>query len=125
GDVPVVLVVPEFNLGDWTDEPILDCPALPAGRMRRWLRARDEAERALRDGDLAAARTLVAEMTGPDGGSSSVSHRLAARCAASPDEALTALRAAKDAVVSPFAIHSPRTLASVQEVMRRKADEAG
>ncbi|AVV44155.1 hypothetical protein PYK79_23890 [Streptomyces sp. ID05-04B] len=125
GDVLVVLVVPEFNLGDWTDEPILDCPALPAGRMRRWLRARDEAERALRDGDLAGARTLIAEMTGLDGGSSPVSHRLAAHCAASPDEALTALRAAKDAVVSPFAIHSPRTLASVQEVMRRKAVEAG
>ncbi|MER7576653.1 hypothetical protein [Streptomyces sp. NPDC126514] len=125
GGVHVVLVVPEFNLGDWTDEPILDCPALPAGRMRRWLRARDEAERALRDGDLTGARTLIAEMTGLDGGSSPASHRLAARCAASPDEALTALRAAKDAVVSPFAIHSPRTLASVQEVMRRKADEAG
>ncbi|OXS35612.1 hypothetical protein [Streptomyces sp. XY006] len=125
GGVPVVLVVPEFNLGDWTDEPILDCPALPAGRMRRWRSARDEAERALRSGDLAGARTLVAEMTALDGGSSPVSHRLAARCAASPDEALTALRAAKDAVVSPFAIHSPRTLASVQEVMRRKAGEAG
>lgn len=125
GEVPVVLVVPEFNLADWTDEPILDCPALPAGRMRRWLSARDEAERALRDGDLAGARALVAEMTALDGGSSPVSHRLAARCAASPDEELTALRAAKDAVVSPFAIHSPRTLASVQEVMRRKAGEAG
>lgn len=125
GDVPVVLVVPEFNLGDWTDEPILGCPALPAGRMPRWLGAHDEAERALRDGDLPKARTRVAAMTALDGGSSPVSHRLAARCAASPDEALAALRAAKDAVVSPFAIHSPRTLVSVQEVMRRKAGEAG
>ncbi|WP_327111076.1 hypothetical protein OG206_00745 [Streptomyces sp. NBC_01341] len=124
-DVPVVLVVPEFNLGDWKDEPLLDCPALPAGRMRRHLRAQEEAERAQRDGDLGTARTLSAEMTALDGGSSPVPHRLAAQCAASPDEALTALRAAKDAVVSPFTIHSPRTLASVQEVMRRKAGESG
>lgn len=125
GDRPVVLVVPEFNVRDWVDEPSLDCPALPGDRLARWLELRREAERAFDDHDLPRARPLVTRMTALDGGSSPVSQRLLARCSARPEEALDALRAAKDAVVSPFAIHSPRVLTSLQNLMRVKGPRLG
>lgn len=125
GQVPVILIVPEFNLGDWADEPALDCPVLPAGRILQWNQLRADAERSLAFGELKRASARAAEMIGLDGGCSPVSHRLAAACAATPAEATVALRAARDSVVSPGAFHSPRTLTSVQEVMRRKGRELG
>ncbi|WP_338930418.1 hypothetical protein WEB32_00385 [Streptomyces netropsis] len=125
GETPVVLVVPEFNLADWMDEPMLDCPALPAGRQPRWLELRREAEHALDAGDLERARTLVADLRELDGGSSPVTHRLAARCAETPGATLEALRAARDSVVSPFAVHSPRTLTSVQYLLRERGEKLG
>ncbi|WP_030601938.1 hypothetical protein [Streptomyces achromogenes] len=125
GETPVVLVVPEFNLADWVDEPMLDCPALPEGRQPRWLELRQAAEQELAAGRIRQARPLVDEMLRLDGGSSPVSHRMAARCAPTPGEALEALRAAKDSVVSPFAVHSPRTLTSVQNLLREHGDKLG
>ncbi|MEU8921530.1 hypothetical protein AB0D10_11440 [Kitasatospora sp. NPDC048545] len=125
GQTPVVLVVPEFNLADWVDEPMLDCPALPDGRQARWLELRQEAEQAVEEGRSEHARTLVAELLQLDGGSSPVTHRLAARCAGTPDAVLDALAAARDSVVSPFAVHSPRTLASVQNLLRERGEKSG
>ncbi|MGW6916411.1 hypothetical protein ACWGB8_21685 [Kitasatospora sp. NPDC054939] len=125
GDRLVVLVVPEFNLADWQDEPALDHPALPAGRLPRWRDLRRAAEQALDAGDLPRARTLAAELTALDGGSSPVGQRLLARCATTPEEALDALQSAKDAVVSPFAMHSPRILAPLQDRMRTRGAELG
>ncbi|MBD0694820.1 hypothetical protein [Streptomyces sp. CBMA123] len=125
GPTPVVLVVPEFNLADWVDEPMLDCPALPEGRLPRWLELRRAAEQALESGELTQARTLVAELLRLDGGSSPVTHRLAARCAETPDAVRAALGAARDSVVSPFAVHSPRTLTAVQDLLRERGEKFG
>lgn len=52
-----------------------------------------------------------------DGGSSPVTHRLSAGCATDPAAVRAALEAAADAVVSPFAIHSPRVLSEVRARM--------
>lgn len=117
GTVPVVLVVPEFNHVGWVDEETLAVPALPDGALSRWRTLRRAAEADLARGEHDAARTAIAEMLRLDGGSSPVTHRLTASCASDPVEVRAALEAAADAVVSPFAIHSPRILSGVRARM--------
>ncbi|MEV4641948.1 hypothetical protein AB0J80_31840 [Actinoplanes sp. NPDC049548] len=125
GDIPVVLVVPEFNLAGWVEEESLACPALPGTQRPQWLALRRRAEAAIAVADRSATADLVARMIELDGGASPVSQRLLAEAA--PDEAtrIAALEASRDAVVSPFTLHSPRTLTSVQQAMRTLGAELG
>ncbi len=125
GDRPVVLVVPEFNLADWTDEPMLDCPVLPQRRQQQWQSLRERAESALADGDAALTARLADQMLELDGGASPVTYRLRGAAAADDDGRLLDLEAARDSVVSPFALHSPRILTSIQRTMRESGPRLG
>ncbi|MFE1748948.1 hypothetical protein ACFW88_00070 [Streptomyces anandii] len=124
---PITLVVPEFNLADWQDERSLVCPVLPGEDSRVWLELRAQAQLHLARGEHEQGAAVAERMRRLDGGSSHVSARLLADALAGhrPAEAEQALVTAKDTVVSPFTLHSPRVLAAVQDEMRRKADEHG
>ncbi|GAA4834543.1 hypothetical protein [Kitasatospora terrestris] len=123
----VVLVVPEFNLADWHEEPFLACPVLPGAGNLAWQRLRERAERQLAAGETAEAAGTAVEMIALDGGGSVAAHRLLASALAGDDPAGAerALRNAKDAAVGRFAPHAPRMLTAVQETMRAKAAEHG
>ena len=55
--IPVVFVLPEFNLADWTTE--YDCPPLLTSEQTgAWLRAKDEAEQLLKGNDWEKAESL-------------------------------------------------------------------
>src|SRR5215213_6517312 len=55
--IPVVFVLPEFNLADWRTE--YDCPPLlTSEETGAWLRAKDEAEQLLKDSDWEKAERL-------------------------------------------------------------------
>lgn len=126
-NTPVTLVVPEFNLADWQDERSLVCPVLPARDSRTWLELREQARTHLARGEHEQCAEAARQMLSLDGGSSHVGSRLLADALAgqSPGDAERALETAKDTVVSPFTIHSPRVLSVVQDEMRRKAAEHG
>ena len=65
--VPLVWMIPEFNLRDWRD-PLTNAPYLPDGLNKEWLQLMDEAECALRDRDLTRAEMLAKRMVEIDGG---------------------------------------------------------
>lgn len=54
-NVPVVFLIPEFNLLDWKSGPMEQImPGLSAEKTEAWLRAKDLAEQALAAGDVAS-----------------------------------------------------------------------
>jgi hypothetical protein len=126
-DAPVTLVIPEFNLADWHDERSLVCPVLPGEDSRTWLELRERAQEHLARGEYEQCADVARQMERLDGGAGHVGARLLADALAGrhPEDAERALVTAKDTVVSPFTIHSPRVLSAVQEEMRRKAAEHG
>ncbi|MFE9423843.1 hypothetical protein ACFYNO_12875 [Kitasatospora sp. NPDC006697] len=125
--IAVTVVVPEFNLADWHEEPYLGCPPLPGPGNLDWQRLLDRAEQALAAGECAEAAKFAEEMIALDGGVTVAAHRLlaAALRERDPEAAERALLAAKDAAIGRFATHSPRSLSAVQELTRTKAAEHG
>jgi hypothetical protein len=122
--VPLVLVVPEFNLADWHDEIADLCPALAGVEHRRWTELRAAAERALDDGNTTAAMRFADELIRLDGGTSPAGWHVLARVRLTlgrPDQAAEALRAARDAVCGVFVPHAPRCFGVVADLMRDKA----
>jgi hypothetical protein len=55
--IPLVWIIPEFNLRDWHD-PITNAPYLPDGLNKEWLETLAEAHSALRDRDFERAKIL-------------------------------------------------------------------
>lgn len=123
GEIPVVVVVPEFNLGDWRNEPAVLAPVLAEGRNVSWMTARENAGQALAEGRLDDVAAHAEEMIELDGGTSAVPHELLAK--ARPDEARAHLEHARDAVCGLLVPHSPRCHAAAQQLLRSKAAEHG
>jgi hypothetical protein len=65
--VPLVWIIPEFNLRDWHD-PITNAPYLPDGLNKEWLGLMAEAQRALRDSDFKTAALMADKMIEIDKG---------------------------------------------------------
>ncbi len=78
-NVATVWVVPEFNLGDWSD-PVSNAPLLKADGNRRWRDLEKQARLAAEAGDFARAEALAEEMTALDGGTNAVPLRILAEC---------------------------------------------
>jgi len=77
--IPLVWIVPEFNLGDWR-EPATNAPHLPGDANREWLRLRDHAERALHEGDHGTAERFAQKMVQLDNGVCVTGYYLLAEC---------------------------------------------
>ena len=121
--LPVVVVVPEFNLLDWRAEASAEVPVLPRDANLRWLDTRRQAERALAGGDRDDALRLALELCALDGGTSPVGPSLAA--AARPAEARVWRERARDALVGVPVAHSPRCPAVVQALLRERSAQHG
>jgi hypothetical protein len=65
--IPLIWIIPEFNLGDWR-EPIINAPHLAEGLNREWLTLLQEAQSALAAHDFKRARELAQRMTEIDHG---------------------------------------------------------
>lgn len=124
--VPIVVVIPEFNLADWeadSDEP----PLLADADLALWLRGRDAAAQAIEAGrvDEAArhARTLV-EL---DGGASAAGFRFQARALAAAGAAIprALLEGARDAAICSGRRDTPRCYGPIQEVLRQHTATPG
>jgi hypothetical protein len=127
-ELPVVLVVPEFNLRDWKSEPAVLAPVLPGDANVRWMESRRQAAEALRQGRLNEVERHARTMIQLDGGTSSAAHDFLAEALfglGRDDEARAALEGSRDALYALFVAHSPRIHAAVQDVIREKAREHG
>ncbi|HEY0510453.1 MAG TPA: hypothetical protein VGH73_01025 [Thermoanaerobaculia bacterium] len=127
-NVPLVWMVPEFNLGDWRD-PVTNAPYLPGTANLEWIERWRQARQALDARDLERAAELARRMVELDQGVSIAGLYILAECSQrSGDIAATRryLELARDAVIwDPSRSTSPRTYAVAQEALRGEAAEHG
>lgn len=124
GPLPVVVVVPEFNLADWRCERAVLVPVLAEGRNVRWMEARGAAEEALAGGHFKRAFDQACVMTELDAGASSLGQELLGRMHLAQGrltEARLAFEAARDAVFGMLIAHAPRCPAAAQQALRAGA----
>jgi len=127
---PVLVILPEFNLGDWRNEASGDVPWLPGDANQRWFEARARASAALERGDMRALESCAAQMLGLDQGSASAGLELLAECArrrGEEAERRAYIERARDAHMSwDFASpETPRLDAVTKAALVRGLDAAG
>ena len=125
--VPVVWVLPEFNLADWRTE--CDCPPLlNSNDTAAWLSARDEAEELLKGDQWEQAETPGQRLMELDGGTTSAGPNILAevsRRRGDHEAARTFLELARDAAVCwPYQV-SPRCFSVTQQTIRERASAHG
>ena len=125
--IPVVFVLPEFNLADWRTE--YDCPPLlNSNDTAAWLSARGEAEELLKGNQWEKADTLGHRLMELDEGTTSAGPNILAevsRRRGDHEAAKTFLEMARDAVICwPFMI-SPRCFSVTQQTIRARAAAHG
>jgi hypothetical protein len=126
--IPVVVVVPEVNLGDWESrQPV---PWLPGDEVARWHRLYEEATACLDRGEPTAAEEKARALLILDGGGCPTGWRLLARARrALGDEsgAAEAARAEVDAArYSTLAfLGAPQATSEVQGLLREMAGRHG
>src|SRR5688572_6650193 len=77
--VPLVWVIPESNLGDWSDPPT-NAPFLPGDLNKEWLKLHAEAKTALRNGDPVTAEKRALRMSEIDQGVCKTAYLIIADC---------------------------------------------
>jgi hypothetical protein len=126
--IPLIWMVPEFNLGDWRDTQ-LNAPYLPGDSNREWLTLCQQAQDALSNGDTATAEKLAARMIEIDQGLVAAGYYILADCrrlAHDPEGARANLEKARDANSwDSSMIYIPRPYTITQEVMRRESANYG
>ncbi|MBF0426580.1 MAG: hypothetical protein HQL66_12265, partial [Magnetococcales bacterium] len=125
--LPILLVLPEFNLLDFTSAAIGGVPRLagvedlPGRWQTTWLAA----EAAWAGGDLAGAATLAAELIQLDRGTTAASPDLLARCHRERGDlkaARVALEQARDAMLWCWPLLTPRSPRVVRETILATVD---
>jgi hypothetical protein len=125
--VPVVLVLPEFNLADWLTD--CDCPPmLNSNDTAAWLKARGEAEELLKGDQWEQAEPLGRRMMELDEGTAAAGPNILAevsRRRGDHEAAKTFLGLARDASICwPFRL-SPRCFSVTQQTIRKHAAAHG
>jgi hypothetical protein len=118
--IPVVFVLPEFNLADW----ITECdspPLLNSEDTEAWLRAKCEAEQLLQGNDWEKAERLGERLRQLDQGTTAAGLNILAEVSkkrGDHETARTFLEMARDAAVCwPFR-YSPRCFSVIQQTIR-------
>jgi len=121
--VPLVWMVPEFNLADWR-EPFTNAPYLPDNRNREWIATLKEARQALNDGEPLRAEQLAARVVELDQGTCAAGYYILADCrrlANDVDGERKYLELARDAQSWDFSItFIPKPYAIAQQVLREE-----
>lgn len=123
-DIPLLWIVPEFNLADWRD-PMKNAPCLPGNANREWLAFNEKAMAALQAGDVESAVISASRMVHLDGGVSVAGLYLLAECSKRQGDLVSArhyLERARDAVLWDTSIGSasPRAYSVVQKALREE-----
>ena len=125
--IPVVLVLPEFNLADWLTD--CDCPPmLNSNDTAAWLKARGEAEELLKGDRWEQAEPLGRRMMELDEGTAAAGANILAEVSRRRGDhaaAKTFFELARDASVCwPFRL-SPRCFSVIQQTIRGHAAAHG
>jgi len=120
--VPVIFIIPEFNLRDWKSNPTEQINSWPAGETAKWLELKGQVEEALADEDWDRAEILAAQLIELNKGTP-LGYEFTATCKlkkqAFPD-AIRYLRAAVDTAIFRL-INVPCCISVVREALREEA----
>lgn len=126
--IPMVWIVPEFNLGDWRD-PITNAPYLPEQMNHEWITLRERAEQALQQRDLAAASEHASKMLELDHGTCVTPLYILAECSQRSGDLKSAKRyfeLARDSVIwDTSKNNAPRSYSITQETLRQEVPKYG
>lgn len=125
--IPVVFVIPEFNLGDWRDNGSPP-PLFESSQNAEWISARSCLGELRQAGKWDEIDSLAEEMTHVDGGTSPVPlHARADRAIRNRDcrASRIFLEQARDAGLSLSQVESPRCYSIVQETIRSENSRYG
>jgi len=121
--VPLIWIIPEFNLGDWRD-PIVNAPYLAEGLNREWLSLLEEAQSALSAGEIDKAKHLARRIIEIDQGICIAGFYLLAECCQKQgdiDGERKYLKLAGDAATwDSFMTIIPRPYTITQEILREE-----
>jgi hypothetical protein len=121
--VPLVWIIPEFNLGDWRD-PLINAPHLLNGRNEEWITLWEDAQRAFKANDFHSAADLAQHMTEIDQQTSVAGLYILAECSqklGDLDAARRYLQLARDSVIwDSSKSASPRIYSVSQKALREE-----
>ena len=121
--IPVVFVLPEFNLADWVTE--CDCPPLlNSEQTEAWLRARDEAEQLLKGDAWEKAEPLGDRLLQLDQGTTSAGSNVLAEVSRKRGDHQSArkfLEMSRDAAICWPVRQTPRCCSVTQQTIREQA----
>src|SRR5260221_3578132 len=126
--IPVVFVIPEFNLEDWVSKSVAP-PLLDDNQLARWTRLCEQAEHALASAEPKVAEELARLMLDVDGGTSPAAYYILASAlrltSAGSHERRSLLEAARDATLAQAKYHPPRCFGLIQEILRSESKAQG
>jgi len=126
-DIPVVWLVPEYNLEDWRD-PDGTAPCLGEADSE-WEACRRQAHAALVENDTNSAASFAHRMVQLDGGTSATGFYLLAECALRTGDRAGRrkyLESARDALICDMPAYlTPRPYSVAQDTLRREAERHG
>jgi hypothetical protein len=125
--IPVVFVLPEFNLADWVTG--CDCPPLlNSEQTEAWLQARSEAEQLLKGDAWEKAECLGERLIQLDQGTTAAGPNILAEVSRKRGDhqaARTFLEMARDAMVCWPGRQTPRCFSVIQQTIREEAAAHG
>ena len=125
--IPVVFVLPEFNLADWVTE--CDCPPLLSREQTEaWLHARSEAEQLLKGDEWEKAESFGQRLIQLDQGTTAAGPHILAEISRKRGDhqaARTFLEMARDAMICWPTRQTPRCYSVIQQTMREEAAAHG
>ena len=125
--IPVVFVLPEFNLADWITD--CDCPPLlNSEQTEAWLHARSEADQLLKGDDWEKAEALGNRLLQLDQGTTPAGFNVLAEVSRKRGDhqaARTFLETARDASISWPGSQTPRCYSAIQRTVREEAAAHG
>jgi len=128
GGIPIVWIIPEFNLADWR-EPFTSAPYLRENGNREWIAAMKEARKALSDGDRVTAEQFGTRIVELDQGICAAGYYILAECrrlANDVDAQRKYLELARDAQSWDNSImYIPKNYTIAQEVLREELPKYG
>ena len=118
--VEVVVIIPEFNLGEWVPPADVEVPVLPPAEFVEWYDLRGRAEAALEERRCDAAVALARRMLLLDEGLSPVTGHLLGRAfeaLGDGAEARQAYEDSRDSVCGLLVNYTPRITRAAQELL--------
>jgi hypothetical protein len=126
--IPLVVVIPEFNLADWRCVLSAGVPSSGSSGLERWHELRARAVETLHLGQLELSEQCASEMSDIDGGTTGEGSTLLADCAlrrGHVERARALLERARDARIWDIGPTSPRAFSMVQRMLRTLRHRAG